>query len=187
MAAPALSEPGPAVALVVIAGPQASGKSTIATALSHDLRERGERVALVDLDGIAAMALPTLPDWETAHAIFESVTGRWLRSDLTCVIAEGSGSHEEVARLVALAPSAAVVVTVAITAPFQIAFERARQDPARGVSRQRDFLADVYRRWPGELARLDPDVVLDTGRLTVKQSVDAVRMHVADARGRRTP
>ncbi len=187
MATPAPSEPGRTIALVVIAGPQASGKSTIATALSHDLRERGERVAVVDLDGIAAMALPTLPDWETAHAIFETVTGRWLRSDLTCVIAEGSGSHKEVARLVALAPPAAVVVTVAITVPFDVAFERARQDATRGVSRQRDFLAEVYRRWPGELARMDPDLVLDTGRLTVERSVDAVRRHVADARGRRAP
>lgn len=47
-------------ALIIIVGPQASGKSTLAAALSRKLRDQGEDVALVELDQIAAMALPTL-------------------------------------------------------------------------------------------------------------------------------
>lgn len=61
--------------LVIVAGPQASGKSTLAAALSAELRHRGERVALVELDQIAEMAIPTLPSWDVAHHIFESTTG----------------------------------------------------------------------------------------------------------------
>ena len=63
------------LAIIIIAGPQASGKSTLATAMSAELRRRGERVALVELDQIAAMALPTLPSWDAVHQIFETATG----------------------------------------------------------------------------------------------------------------
>ena len=65
--------PEPSVAtLVLLVGPQASGKSTLATALSEELRRRGELVALVELDQIAAMALPTLPNWDIATHILGS-------------------------------------------------------------------------------------------------------------------
>lgn len=169
-------------ALVVIAGPQASGKSTLATALGAELRRCGELVALVELDQIAAMALPTLPNWAVAHAIFESVTGQWTRADLTCVIAEGSGSQDEVARLRAQARASAVVVVVAVTTPFLIAFARAQRDQERGVSREYGFLSAVYERWPDEMALMDADVVIDTEERSVEQGVALVRAAIKDAR-----
>ncbi|ROQ41539.1 hypothetical protein EDF46_0919 [Frondihabitans sp. PhB188] len=174
--------PLPPLALIVIAGPQASGKSTLAAALSHELRQAGERVALVELDQIAAMALPTLPDWETAHRIFESVTGQWLRSSLTCVIAEGSGSYEEVLRIIDQAPAGTPVVTVALTAPFSVAFERAQRDPSRGVSRERVFLEGIYQQWPDELARFQSRVLLDTNELGLQRSVELTRTAIATVR-----
>jgi len=170
------------LALVVIAGPQASGKSTTATALSDSLRELGERVALVELDQIAAMALPTLPSWDTAHAIFESVTAAWCRAELTCVIAEGSGSQAEVSRLLEGAPTTAVKVTVITTTPFEVAFQRARTDPSRGISKQHSFLEAVYERWRSEMLQMEPDVLLDTDELDVEQSIDMIRRAMTSAR-----
>lgn len=170
------------LALVVIAGPQASGKSTLAAALSAELRRQGERVALVELDQIAAMALPTLPGWDTAHQIFESVTGLWARSELTCVIAEGSGGTEEVSRLLRQAPPGSVTVTVVTTASFEVAFSRAQADPTRGISRQHDFLSRVYGAWADELGRLDADVVIDTDILAIDQAVERVQSAIASAR-----
>lgn len=161
--------------LVVIAGPQASGKSTLASALAAELRQRGELVALVELDQIAAMALPTLPGWEVAHGIFESVVGQWTRADLTCVIAEGSGSQEEVQRLRARASASAAVATIAVTASFPVALARAQQDLSRGISREYGFLSSVYERWPDELARMDVDVVVDTVEHSVQQGVALIR------------
>lgn len=169
-------------ALVVIAGPQASGKSTLAAALGAELRRCGELVVVVELDQIAAMALPTLPNWAMAHGIFESVTGQWIRADLTCVIAEGSGSRDEVARLRTRAPASAVVVVVAVTTPFLIAFARARRDQERGVSREYVFLSAVYERWPDEMALMDADVVVDTQEHSVEQGVALVRAAIEDAR-----
>ncbi|MFT3888404.1 MAG: hypothetical protein QM713_09630 [Arachnia sp.] len=170
------------LAFVVIAGPQASGKSTLAKALADGLRADGERVALVELDQIAAMALPTLPGWDTAHRIFESVVGSWLGSDLTCVVAEGSGSADEVAGLRALAPAGVATLTVATTSTFDVAFSRAQADPTRGISRDHGFLSGVYERWSDELARINPDVVIDTGAVGLDQGVELVRTAIAAAR-----
>ena len=175
------------LALVVIVGPQASGKSAVAAALSGELRRRGELAALVELDRIAAMALPTLPSWDIAHAIFESVTGQWARSELTCVVAEGSGSHDEVSRLLAQAPPTAAVVTVATTAPFQVAFSRAQADLTRGISQEHAFLSKVYKRWPSELALIDTDVLLDTSQLDIEESIERVQAAIRSARTSRMP
>jgi adenylylsulfate kinase-like enzyme len=173
------------VALVIVAGPQASGKSTLAGALSTELRAQGERVALVALDEIAAMALPTLPGWNAAHQIFETTVGLWARSGLTIVIAEGSGSAEEVSRLRDESPDEAVVVTVATTASFETALTRAQSDPTRGISREYEFLSGVYRGWDDELGRIAPDVVLDTDELSIVEGVQRMLDQIASARGDR--
>lgn len=170
------------LAFVVIAGPQASGKSTVARALSEELRDEGERVALVELDQIAGMALPTLPRWETAFDIFASVAGQWAHADLTAVIAEGAGTGAEVARLLDRAPEGAAVLTVVTTAPFEVALSRARADLTRGVSRERAFLREIYKRWSGEIGRIETDVLLDTQALKVTESVRCIRDRIAVAR-----
>lgn len=171
------------LALVVVAGPQASGKSTLSRILSAELRQRGERVALVELDQIAEMALPTLPSWEAAHRVFEATTGLWARTGLTCVIAEGSGSADEVSRLRSQAPPGAVVVTVATTTTFEIAFARAQADPSRGISREHDFLRRVYQHWAEECLRINPDVAIDTSRLTAAEGSRRVKAAIDEARG----
>jgi adenylylsulfate kinase-like enzyme len=172
------------LALVIVAGPQASGKSALASALGLELRRRGERVAVVELDQVAAMALPTLPSWEAAHRIFETIVGRWARTDLTCVIAEGSGSAAEVAHLRAQAPEDAAVVVVAVTTSLDTAFARAQSDPTRGISKEHAFLSDVYQRWTHELIRIEPDVLIDSDQLTVDQGVQRVRSAAEAARQR---
>ncbi|GAA2024389.1 zeta toxin family protein [Pseudokineococcus marinus] len=160
--------------LVVLAGPQASGKSALASALGAELRRRGERVAVVELDAIAAMALPTLPGWDEAHAVFEAVVALWARTDLTCVVAEGSGTAPEVARLVRVAPPGTAVLTVAVTTDLPTAHARAQEDPTRGVSKDLAFLRGVYDRWPRERSAMAPDLVVDTTAADVADGVARV-------------
>ena len=169
-------------ALIIVAGPQASGKSTLATALSVELRDQGERVALVELDQIAAMALPTLPSWEAAHHIFEATIGLWARTGLTCVVAEGSGSDDEVSRLRTQALPGAVIVTVATTVALETAIARAQSDPTRGISKDQSFLSRIYRDWTAELTRISPDIVIDTDRCTVEESVERIGVTLGAAR-----
>lgn len=168
--------------LVLLIGPQASGKSTLASALSEELRWKGELVALVELDQIAAMALPTLPNWDIAAHIFGLVAGQWARSELTCVIAEGISSHDEVAAFVAHVPTTAVLVTVAVTTSLEAALGRAEADPTRRISRDRTFLTERYEWWSSEMARLDPDMLLDTSQVSVEQCVRLIADAVGLAR-----
>jgi adenylylsulfate kinase-like enzyme len=163
-------------------GPQASGKSTVARALSAELRRRGERVALVELDQVAEMALPTLPSWETAGRIFAMVAGEWARADLTCVVAEGIASQDEVSLLLEHTPAAAAVVTVVMTTPFDVALPRAQADLTRGASRERGWLADRYQEWSVELGRIDADVQVDAGASSVDQAVEQVHAAIELAR-----
>lgn len=174
----------PAVVLVLLIGPQASGKSTVAAALGEELRRQGELVALVELDQIAAMALPTLPSWDTAARIFALVAGEWARADLTCVIAEGISSQGEVSTLLDQVPAAAVVVTVAMSTPFETALVRAQADltRTRGMSRDRSWLSDRYDEWSTEVSRISADVLLDARALSVDQGVALITAAIESAR-----
>ena len=170
------------VALVLLVGPQASCKSTVASALSDELRRQGELVALVELDQIAAMALPSLPDWDSAAQIFGIVAGQWAQTELTCVIAEGISSHEEVSKFVAHVPTTAVLVIVAVTTSFEAALARAQADPTRGISRDRSFLSERYEWWSSEMSRIDADMLLDTSKVSVAQGVWLIAEAIRAAR-----
>lgn len=172
------------MAFVVIVGPQASGKSTVARALSEELRREGERVALVELDQIAEMARPTLPSWDTAARIFAMVAGAWARDDLTCVVTEGISSQDEVSVLLEQVPETAAVITVVMTTPLEAAVPRAQDDPDRTTSpsRERDWLAARYREWSQEMARISADVLLDTSAMSPAQAVQKLMADIRSAR-----
>ena len=82
----------------MISGLIASGMSTLANEIVRQLRSRGLSVALTDLDTVAAMALPTLPDWDWAHHIHAQLVGAWLATNIDVVIDEDTSSREEVHR-----------------------------------------------------------------------------------------
>jgi energy-coupling factor transporter ATP-binding protein EcfA2 len=157
--------------LVLVIGPLAGGKSTTARALTEALRARERSVALVELDQIADMARPTLPDWSDAHAIFAMVTGRWLQAGLDVVVAEGPGSLDEVDLVHRSIPDGTPVITVAAEAPFSTAWERVQEDPTRGLSRDPDFLSRMHARWDDERALVPIDLRFDTSRASVEESV----------------
>lgn len=139
-------------------------------------------MALVELDHIAGMALPTLPSWDVAARIFGLVAGEWARADLTCVIAEGISSRGEVSILLDQVPAAAVVVTVAMTTPFDAALVRARADLTRVMSRDHDWLSDRYDDWSTELSGISADVLLDAGALSVDRGVALLVAAIESAR-----
>ena len=159
------------VLVVLLVGPQASGKSTVARSLVEALRERDERAALIELDAIAGMALPTLPSWDVAADVFATVIGEWARSDLTCVVAEGIASRSEIDLVSARVPEPAAIMTIALTTPLGTAVPRALADPTRGISRDERWLSDRYDEWRRERALIDEDLALDMGSLSVQEGV----------------
>lgn len=169
-----LAHPSPAV-LVLIAGPIAAGKSAVSRRLAEDLRRAGRQIALVELDALAGMARPTLPDWADAHRIFALVTGQWLRAGLDTVIAESVSGRQELDQVLQDVPAGTPVLTVVVECPADIALERALADPTRGISRDPGFLREAHARWALEREMISADVVLETGVTSLEESVSRIQ------------
>lgn len=82
--------------MIMVSGPIASGKSTIARRAAEMARVAGWSVVLTDLDTVAEMALPSLADWEWAHRAHAALVGCWLRSGIDLIIDEGTCNRHEV-------------------------------------------------------------------------------------------
>lgn len=144
----------------MITGPIASGKSTVAVELARVLRHEGFSVALTDLDTVAEMALPTLPDWAWAHRIHAKLVGAWLTADVDVVVDEGTSTPVEVQQVLDQVPEGTDVFHVVLTADFDASLARARADAGRGVSKDPAFLRDDHEAFSHHLPHLPSDLQL---------------------------
>jgi adenylylsulfate kinase-like enzyme len=155
----------PQPALVVIVGPIAAGKSTLAAAVAQRLRARGEAVAVVGLDSVAEMALPTL-DWEWAHEVHGQLVRAWLATPVRTVVAEGPSTAAEVDRLMRCLPRDVEVLTVVLTTRYEVALRRAQQDPDREISKDPEFLRGDHDRFESSRPHLTCDLLVDSSEPT---------------------
>src|SRR5690242_14160277 len=79
--------------LVILTGPIAAGKNTVADRLTHRLTLRGHTVVVADVDEVAAMVGPPGAGkaglWFVAHEAHGALVGQWLRSNVDYVVAVG--------------------------------------------------------------------------------------------------
>jgi hypothetical protein len=170
--------------LVVLTGPIAAGKNTVASELAGLLTESGHTVVVADVDDIAAMVGPPGAGaaglWFAAHEAHGALVGRWMRSDVDFVIAVGPiYSAEEQAALTRALPDAAAVLWVVIHAPVSVTLARARADPGRGLSRDPDFHHAAHRRFRELLPLIPADRAFDSGRL----GAGRIALTIADTLG----
>ncbi|APX33731.1 hypothetical protein BH708_14560 [Brachybacterium sp. P6-10-X1] len=170
--------------LVVIAGPLAAGKSAVSRRLADSLRAEGHQLALVELDQIADMARPTLPDWADAHRIFAAVTAQWLEAGLDLVIAESVSDRAEHDRMLRSVPAGTPALTVDLTCEVETALGRAQADSTRGLSRDEGFLRRAHARWAEELPQIPADLLLDSGTTSIDESAQQIRTLVEGRLGR---
>ncbi|MFJ3407748.1 AAA family ATPase [Promicromonospora sp. NPDC090134] len=140
--------------LVMISGPIASGKSTLAAELVRLLRLEGFSVALTDLDTVAEMALPTLPNWDWAHGIHAQLVGSWLATGIDIVVDEGTSNPTEVQQVLDQVSGGTDVLHVVLTADFDASLARARADSGRGVSKDPRFLRAEHEAYAHHLPHL---------------------------------
>ena len=164
----------PARRLVLIIGPIASGKSTLATTLAEKLRSSGEAVAVVGLDTVAEMALPTLADWTWAHEVHGQLVGAWLEKPIPTVIAEGPETPEEVEQIMRHVGSDVSVRKVLITTRYETALARATADPTRGQSKDPEFLRRMHRRFEQTRPDLAYDVQFDSEQFSSNEIAQRV-------------
>jgi adenylylsulfate kinase-like enzyme len=108
--------------LVILTGPIAAGKNTVADALARRLTGQGRTVVVVDVDDVAAMvATPGATQaglWFAAHEAHGALVGQWMRSSVEYVVVVGPiYTAEEQAALTRALPDEAAALWVVIDAP----------------------------------------------------------------------
>lgn len=163
--------------LVVIVGPIASGKSTIAGALGDRFRASGRQVAVIDLDEHVETigGFVDLPGerFLQAQMVFGKLVGAWLDEGVD-VIAHGPffQQHEGDALLHAV-PVGVLARRVLLRTTFEVALERVEADPERMLSRDPDFLKATYDRVDALLPAMPPsEWVFDTTTTHAQAIVD---------------
>jgi shikimate kinase len=157
-----------AARLVVVVGPIASGKSTVAGLLTEHLIRAGLTVACVDVDEVAAMAHApgglTQEQWHQAHVAHGALVGGWLDTAVDVVVAHGPAySRQETDALMAHVAPGTRVLRVLLLASLDAALQRVGGQPGRGVSRDPAFLRATYDRFWSLRPHLDPcDLSFDT-------------------------
>ncbi len=155
--------------VIVITGPIASGKSTVARALYDELAGLGVRAAVIDLDIIEGMLSPESPShdlatWTVARRATASLASTFLAEGVAVVIADGSYNRpiDRAAFEQHLdADVSPIYVTLRVT--FEEALRRAHGDPTRGVSRDPAFLGPYFADPTHVSASLPAtDIVIDT-------------------------
>jgi predicted kinase len=186
--------------LIVISGPIASGKSTLARAVARQLEGEGFRAAVIDLDLVYDMldhrtGVPKGDEasWLLARQAAAALTDAFLMAGLDVVIVDGSflTPTERAVYVDALrTPAEPRFVTLLVSYPE--ALRRAQADLTRAVSRDPAFLAPYYSEVEHVLSNVAPtDLVLDTARIGIGDAVTAIaalaRSDHPEARERRRP
>jgi predicted kinase len=168
--------------VIVIGGPIASGKSTLATSVARVFESRALAVATIDLDLIYEMlehARAPKSDsaiWSRARRTAGALADALFVDGIDVVIAEGdflddSARQEFISALRDDLP----VRFVTLNVDLETALLRVDQDPTRGLSRDRSFLTRHYEQLAETLQRRpEHDLCLDMGTLTIEQAAESV-------------
>jgi hypothetical protein len=146
--------------LVVIVGPIASGKTTLAAAIGGRLRDEGRDVSVLDLDEAVAAsgnwAGLTADRFRKAQIAFGKHVGAWLHQGVD-VIAHGPLFEPEALEAVLdNIPRGAQIFYVRLTTTYEVALKRVAADPNRQLSKDPAFLRMAYDRIDPLLDALPP-------------------------------
>jgi predicted kinase len=159
--------------VIVITGPIASGKSTVARELAHQLERSGVRVAVIDLD-LVHDRRATDPGpagdgtWTRARREAATVANGCLEDGVAVVVAEGSfNTPGDRAAFRDHLTTGIDPLYVTLHVSYEEALRRARGDPTRGRSRDPGFLGPYFETVGNALAHTPAtDLAIDTERMT---------------------
>jgi hypothetical protein len=167
--------------LIVINGPIASGKSSLARAVARQLQVAGSAAA-IDVDLIYDMLQPDVRgpksddlSWHLARLAAAAITDTFLSGGVDAVVVEGAFYAKERAAYLGALRSGAVPRFITLRVGYDEALRRAQTDPTRGASRDPAFLRRYFGAMEPDIASVpDTDLVLDTETLDLGRCVDAV-------------
>jgi shikimate kinase len=167
--------------IIVITGPIASGKSTVAIELARVLESSDVRAAVLDLDlvydRLTTNGSPSGDStWTLARRDTASAANTFLEQGAAVVIAEGSFNlpSDRATFTQHLRPSAGLAF-VTLQVSFQEALRRAQADPTRGRSQDPEFLGSHFETRHDALAAVPAtDIVIDTERTTAQAAAATI-------------
>jgi len=167
--------------VLVLCGPIASGKSTLARAVARLLEQRGADAAAIDLDLVyeffdqgSSKADPRT--WRRARRAAAGLTDVLLREGVGTVVVEGDflTPLEREDYLNALR-SAVAPLFVTLRVSVDVALHRVEQDPTRGLSRDHEFLRRHYEELRDAVSdRPATDLVVDTSSVGVEETARTI-------------
>jgi adenylylsulfate kinase-like enzyme len=176
--------------LIVLTGPIASGKSTVARAVSREFERHGTATATVDLDIVYDMlehdgARKDDDElWATVRQAALALALAFLADGIGAVIVEGGlPVAGERARVADAVPAGVEVRHITLWASFATACDRVDADPTRTYSRDRDLLRREYD--DADAAHRDlpaDDLLLDTETITAEQAARTIVEWALDVR-----
>jgi hypothetical protein len=165
--------------LVILTGPIAAGKNTVADKLADRLTGCGRTVVVADVDDVAGMvATPGAAEaglWFAAHEAHGALVGQWMRSSVEYVVVVGPiYTAEEQAALTRSLPNEAVMLWIVIDATVSVTLARAQADRGRGLSRDPEFHHAAHRRFRELLPAIPADRAFDSEELGAEQIAAAI-------------
>jgi len=172
-----------AMLVVVIAGPIASGKSSLGRATAARLEELdGTEVAVIDLDLIYEMLDPRSGSgrakndehfWSQARRVAGRLSAILL-AEGRHVVAEGNFAEDKsLAEFERELPGTVRLRLVTLDIDFQTALHRTQADASRGLSKDPAFLSTHYEVFSAQWRERDV-LRLNTGALSLTDATEAV-------------
>ncbi len=175
--------------VIVITGPIASGKSTIARELARELERTHGRVAVIDLDQVYDMLRPdgTKSDgdaWSLARRAAATLVNAFLKDGVAVVVAEGSfNTPDDRAAFARHLDPSIEPLYVTLRVSFEEALRRAQGDPTRGMSRDPVVLGGYFAAADHAHATIPKtDVMFDTEQTTSTSAASAIASLVRQGR-----
>jgi thymidylate kinase len=165
--------------LVMLTGPIAAGKNTVAEQLARRLTDRGYTVVVADVDDVANMVgtpgAAAAGLRFAAHEAHGALIGQWMRSTVDVVIAVGPiYSDSEQTAFTRTLPDTAAVRWVVIDSPVSVTLARARANPNRGLSRDPEFHHAAERRFRELFPAIPAELTFDSSVLSVDEIAAAI-------------
>jgi predicted kinase len=168
-------------ALILIGGPIAGGKSTLARAVARLLVARGRPAAAIDLDLVYEMVDPTgAPKddpaaWTAARLAAGSLADALLADGYAVVVEGDLLTAAERRELLGRLRRPVEPLCVTVRAPIEAALVRVASDPTREASKDPVFLRRHYEELAPLLAeRPAGDLVIDTAAVDVEAAAARV-------------
>ena len=165
--------------LVIITGPIAAGKNTVADLLTAKLATHGRTAVIADVDDVAAMVAPPGAGpaglWPAAHEAHGALVAQWMRSSVDYVVAVGPfHTADEQAALTTPVPDDTAMLRIVIDAPVSVTFARAEADQTRGLSRDPGFHHRAHERYRKLLPAIPADLTFRSDELDAAQIAAAI-------------